>query len=741
VDLRWRWAVGGLAVGVAVAALVVPLSRGGGAGTTGSRRDVRRQAAATPARPRSFTAVSNTREPTALTCPWLDGHLPVATRVDELMAAMTPAEEASLLHLHQISSAIPYQGYTLPIPRLCVPLITEQDGAAGAAMRLTDVTQLPAPIADAAAWDPALARSYGNVIGAEDAAKGIDMALAPTINIDRSPYWGRSYETLGEDPYLTAALGVAIVRGIQSNRVVAVVKHFAAYNQETNRSTAADNSIVSDQALREVYLPAFSAVVQQAKPGGVMCAYNLINGTPACEDGALIDQVLRDEWHFGGFVRSDCNSVYQQAPAIAAGVSQVKCSRLYNPAQLAALPKATLDALARPLLTVLFQGNLIAAPHPLDRSAVATTPAHVQVALQTEDEGTVLLRNEKGLLPINPSRVRSVALIGAYGATPMPAGFGAIYVLPTHPVSALAALRSVLGDRLKYETGTDVGAAAALARRSEVAIVVVNDTESEHLDRSTLSLTPREDALISAVAAANPRTVVVLETGSAVLMPWVDQVGAVLETWYPGEVAGQSLVDLLTGRADPSGKLPVTFPANAAAMPAGTPETFGGVGGKTLYSEGVDVGYRWYQVHNVPPAFPFGFGLSYTKFGFSRLKLSTAANETVLVDALVTNQGNVAGADVVQCYVGAPAQTGEPPRQLRGFQRVTLAAGASASVRLTLPIGDFASWDTGQQAWVAGGTYKIFVGDASDLAHLPLRGQTHVVPAVLGPNSGPTPTA
>jgi beta-glucosidase len=734
-----RWAVGGV-VTIALAVVAASLSLGRGTGTTGSRRDVRRQGTAQPARPRTFGAVSSTHQPKPPSCPWLDSSLPVSTRVGELLAAMTPAEEASLLHLHQISAAIPYQGYTLPVPRLCIPLITEQDGAAGVAMKFSDVTQLPAPIADAAAWDPALANSYGNVIGSEDAAKGVDMALAPTINIDRSPYWGRSYETLGEDPYLTAALGVAVVRGIQSNRVVAVVKHFAAYNQETNRSTLLDDSIVTEQALREVYLPAFSAVVQQAKPGGVMCAYNLINGTPACEDGSLIDQVLRDEWHFGGFVRSDCNSVYAQAPAIAAGVSQVKCSRLYNPAQLATMPKASLDALARPLLTVLFEGNLIAEPHTIDRDAVATTAAHVQVALQTANEGSVLLRNDKGLLPINPARVGSVALIGAYGATPMPAGFGAMYVLPTHPVSAETALRSVFGGRLHYDTGADPQAAANLARRSEVAVVVVNDTESEHLDRTTLSLTPREEALITAVAAANPRTVVVLETGSAVLMPWLNQVGAVLETWYPGEVAGTSLAELLTGAVDPSGKLPVTFPASAAAMPAGTPATFGGLGGRTRYTEGVDVGYRWYEAHNVVPAFPFGFGLSYTKFAFSHLKVSTTAGGSVLVEATVTNDGKVAGADVVQCYVGAPVSAGEPPRQLRGFRRVELAPGASAPVHLTLPIGDFASWDTSQHSWVAGGTYKVFVGDSSDVAHLPLKGQVRLLPTVLGPNSGPAPT-
>jgi beta-glucosidase len=706
-------------------------------------REDRRNATVPVSRSRTVAGAPSIRH-TAPTpsCPWLDGHLPVSTRVDEVLAAMTRAEEASLLHLHQISLVVPYQGYTLPIPRLCIPLITEQDGAAGVAMGFTGVTQLPAPIADAAAFDPSLAQRYGDVIGAEDATKGVDLALSPTINIDRSPYWGRSYETLGEDPYLAASLAVPIVQGIQSNRVVSVVKHFAVYNQETHRSTPLDDSVVSDQALHEVYLPAFSAVTQQAHAGAIMCSYNLINGTPACEDGPLIDGILRDEWHFSGFVRSDCDSVYQQTPAIAAGVSQVKCSRLYNPANLATLPKATLDGLVRPLLTVLFSRDLIANPHPLDHSAPAVTAAHQEVALQTANEGAVLLRNERGLLPLNLSTIHSLALIGPADGTPMPAGFGAVYVKPSHPVSALAALRAALGGRLKYANGSNLDSAADLAGQCDLAVVVVNDVESEHVDRTTLSLPLHENALVAAVAAANPHTIVVLETGSAVLMPWLAQVGAVLETWYPGQVAGTSLVELLGGQVNPSGKLPVTFPANPALMPAGTPETFGGVDGHTTYGEGVNVGYRWYDATGVTPAFPFGFGLSYTNFGFSHLQLKTAPSGAVTVDATVTNTGKVPGADVVQCYVGAPAATGEPVRQLRGFVRVDLLPGRSQIVHFALSLGDLAAWNSAQSTWtVTGGTFHVWVGDASDLGHLPLHGQIHVAPAVLGPNSGPAPAS
>jgi beta-glucosidase len=687
----------------------------------------------------------------ALACPWLNPNLPVARRVDKLIAAMTPLQEATMLHLRQPGPGAPYEGWTAAIPELCIPSITQQDGAAGVATgfpgapaNFPNVTQLPAPVADAAAFDPALAARYGDVIGAEDAAKGVDLALAPTINIDRSPLWGRSYESLGEDPYLSASLAVPLVNGIQNNRVVSVLKHYAVYNQETNRATAADNAVVSEQAIHEIYLPAFSAAVQAGHVGSVMCSYNLINGTPACQDSALLDGILRSSWHFDGFVRSDCGSVYDQAAAIAAGVSQIKCSKLYNPTALAdmvtsgQLPRAQLDALVRPLLTVLFRFDLIAQPHPDNRDDTATTAAHQTVALTTADEGSVLLKNDRNLLPLNMNRVRSVALIGPGQGTAMPAGFGAMHVQASDPVTALSALRDALGSRVHYTTGGSLLAAETLARQSELAIVVVHDLQSEHHDRTSLALPGNQDALVRTVAAANPNTIVVLETGSAVLMPWLHSVKAVLETWYPGEAAGTSLVDLLSGRVNPSGKLPVTFPASPAAMPANTAATFGGVGGRVLYSEGVNVGYRWYQANQVQPAFSFGYGLSYTKFKFSGLHVSVSKSGGLAVSATVTNVGAVRGADVAQCYLGFPSTTNEPPRQLRGFARVDLAPRQSAPVHFQLSAGDLATWDTTRHTWVVdGGTYRVSVGDGSEPAQLPLTTTVPLAHAVLGPNSGP----
>ncbi|HET6916750.1 MAG TPA: glycoside hydrolase family 3 C-terminal domain-containing protein [Acidimicrobiales bacterium] len=687
-------------------------------------------------------------------CPWLDSSLTPSRRASLLLAAMTPVQEADLLHLYWGgTTANPYEGLSPAIPQLCIPSITEQDGAAGvgsgwrtAAGRFNSVTQLPSPIADAAAFDPGLARSYGKVVGAEDAGVGVDVALAPTINIDRDPLWGRSYESLGEDPYLAASLAVPLVDGIQSQRVVAVVKHYAAYNQETGRGTKSDNVIVSDRALHEIYLPAWSTTIQQARPGGVMCAYDLINGVPSCQDTALLADQLRGAWGFAGFVRSDCGSIFDQSASFAAGVSQVKCTKLYQPAEIAAavsagtLPKPALDSVVRPLLQVLFRFDLIASPHQRQPDANVSSSANQAVALQAADEAAVLLKND-GVLPLAPSA--TVALIGARGGSPMTAGLGAMHVRANQVTTALDAFQDRFGSRLSYTGGASIAVAQRIARTARVAVVVVYDVESEGHDRTTLSLPYNQDALVRAVAAVNPHTVVVIESGAPVYTPWLHSVGAVLETWYPGQAAGRSLVDLLTGTVDPSGKLPVSWPTPGGPRPDSAPSEFASASGPTQYAEGIDVGYRWYQAAGVEPQFPFGFGLSYTRFRFSNLRVKSGNGPGFTVTARVTNVGTRAGAEVAQCYVGLPAATGEPARQLRGFARVDLAPGKSAPVRFAVSAGDLATWSGAPGTvgtWaVTAGRYEVYVGDASSLAHLPLRASVNVRDAQLGPAGGPGP--
>ncbi len=685
-------------------------------------------------------------------CPWLASGVTVDRRVTDLLGHLDLADKLQMLHLLGSGPTAFYEGYTASIPSECVPAIAEQDGSQGVASGFSDranvrrafygSTELPAPVADAAAFDAGLARSYGQVIGREAAAKGVDVALAPTINIVRSPRWGRAYESLGEDPYLTGALAAAEVDGIQSERVAAVVKHFAAYNQETHRSSTLDDAVVSTRALHELYLPAFRTVVEQARPGGIMCGLNLVNGTPACENGPLISGVLRGQWHFGGFVRSDCGAVYSTAGAVLAGVSQTRCTTAFRPDRvLAAIARGEItvgqvDAVLRPLLGVLFRFGLIAAPHAF-HPGPASTSADRAVALRVAEEGTVLLRDQRGVLPLRAGA--TVAVIGPQPSGPSSSGGGALFVRSVPQVGAFAVLRGMLGRRVTTDNGTDIATAVSAARRARVAVVIVGDHDREGTDRSSLSLGATQDALVRAVTAANPRTVVVVESGSAVLMPWLDRTAAVVETWYHGQLGGAALADVLTGRFDPSGKLPVTFPRTDHQGPATTPATFGGVGGVVAYREGLDVGYRWYGAHRSTPLFPFGYGLSYTRFRFSGLHVRAAAGGGLDVTATIRNVGAVRGADVVQCYLGDPAATGEAPRQLRGFARVDLRAGQAARVRLVVTPGDLATW-SGPAGWaVTAGRYRVEVGDGSAPSLLPLRATVGVPGATLGVDAGPAP--
>ncbi|HUE61059.1 MAG TPA: glycoside hydrolase family 3 C-terminal domain-containing protein, partial [Acidimicrobiales bacterium] len=407
------------------------------------------------------------------------------------------------------------------------------------------------------------------------------------------------------------------------------------------------------------------------------------------------------------------------------------------------LPKAELDALVRPLLTALFQFDLIAAPHPLRPDAEVSTAADQAVALRTDNEGAVLLKNN-GLLPLAIPGAGSFALIGSNGGTPMPAGYGAMRVRSSDMTTALEALQAA-GARVSYTNGAVVSVAVRLARAASVAIVVLHDVESEGRDRQSLALSPDQDALVRAVAAANPHTVVVLETGAPVYMPWLSSVAGVLETWYPGQAAGTSLVQLLSGQVDPSGKLPVSWPAPGDARPDATLTEFGGGGGPTQYDEGLNVGYRWYEVTGAKPQFPFGYGLSYTSFQYSGLHISSGPRGGFTVSATVTNTGRRSGAEVAQCYIGFPGSSGEPPRQLRGFQRVVLDPGKKAPVRFAITRGDLATWDGAAGTvgtWsVAAGHYDVYVGHSSDLGGLPLHGAITAAASQLGPAGGPGPVA
>ncbi len=786
----------------------------------------------------SATQAAATQAAASTSCPWVTSRAPIAQRVAQLMSQMSLADKITMVEGHGTTN--PYVFYTPAIPALCIPAVGLEDGPAGVADGLTGVTQLPAGVALAAAWDPSLAQQYGQVIGAEEYGKGASANLGPTVNIDRDPRWGRSFEALSEDPALNAALDVPEIAGVQSQDVESQVKHLAVYNQETYRNTPADNVIIDPRTENEIYLPSFYAAVN-AGVASVMCSYAVINGDFACNNSNLETTILRDEWGFPGFVMSDYGALHSTQGAVQGTDQEQPFNTYYGTAlqtaiQNGTIPVSVLNTMVQRVFTEMFRFNLFSQPRTGTPTDTVTTPAHVAVATNVAEAGTTLLKNDGGVLLLSSSG-GSIAVVGpAADASPIYAGGGSAYVIPSGTVSPLAGIKAAAGSgtNVAYsqglpvdtalpaipssdlspayaptpfggsytgtltapETGTyvlaitnpcgcytstylsldgkqiidnpstppvhtysvavsltkgqtytltisgdssqllwgtpsalapGINAAVLAAKSASVAVVVVSDdTESEATDRLSLNLPSAQDELISAVAAANPHTVVVIDAGAPVAMPWLPAVTGVLDAWYPGQTNGTSLASVLFGQTDPGGHLPVTFPASLSQVPASTTAQFPGNGTTVQYSEGIDVGYRWYGAKDITPMFPFGFGLSYTQFAFSHLSVSPAFNDgtkEVRVSATVTNVGRRAGSDVAQLYLADPAGSGESPRQLAGFQRVSLAPGAKAKVSFTVTPQEMSWWDDTANGWTqTAGTYGVYVGDSSALAGLPLRG-------------------
>jgi beta-glucosidase len=671
-------------------------------------------------------------------CPWVGSSAPISQRVSELIAKMTTAQKVSLLTGAGGSS---YVGLIPAIGALCIPAINLEDGPAGVADGMNGVTQLPAPVDLAATWDSAAEQRYGQIIGAEQAAKGTTVDLGPTINIVRDPRWGRAFESIGEDPYLNGQLGASYIRGVQSAGVMAQVKHFAVYNQETNRNTTSDNAVVSTKAMQEIYFPAFAAAVQQGAASSVMCSYSTVNGTFACQNPFLLNTVLRQQFGFSGFATSDWGATHATVASANAGLNMdmpgsdgFYGSGLQSAVASGSVSQATLNSLVGSVLTEMFAFGLFDKATAGSPAQTATSAADQTGALQLAEEGTVLLKNSGAILPLG-SGTSSIAVIGAdASASPLTAGGGSASVNSSGTVTPLQGItaRAGSGVTVRFDGGSSDSSAASLAASSSVAVVFVSNFETEGSDLSSIDLPSAENSLISAVAAANPNTIVVLNTGSAVTMPWLSSVKGVLEAWYPGQEDGSAIAALLFGDTSPSGHLPVTFPVSLSQVPASTTAQWTGTNGTVQYSEGVDVGYRWYDSQGRTPLFPFGYGLSYTTFSFSNLQVgSLAAGGAATITAKVTNTGTRAGADVAQLYVTDPAASGEPPKQLEGFARVSLQPGASQTVSFQLTQRNLQYWNAAANAWATStGNYGIAVGDSD--ASLPLTGTLPVSSAQLG---------
>ncbi|HEY1627853.1 MAG TPA: glycoside hydrolase family 3 C-terminal domain-containing protein [Streptosporangiaceae bacterium] len=689
----------------------------------------------------SLIGVTGTAQPAAAAsaaCPWVGSTAPISTRVSEVLAQMTVAQKVALVTGASGSS---YVGFIPAIGSLCIPALNMEDGPAGVGDGMTGVTQLPAPVDIAATWDTSAEQEYGALIGGEQADKGTTVDLGPTINIVRDPRWGRAFESVGEDPYLNGTLGAADIRGVQSAGVMAQVKHFAVYNQETNRNTSSDNAVVSTQAEQEIYLPAFQNAVQNGAASSVMCSYSYINGTAACQNQYLLSTVLRQQFGFGGFVTSDWGATHSTAASANAGLDMDMPgsdgyfgSALQSAVSSGSVSTATLNSMVSSVLTEMFAFGLFDKPTAGSPDQTATSTADQSNATQLAEEGTVLLKNSGNILPLTSSD-KSIAVIGADASTsPQTAGGGSASVTSSGTVTPLQGITAAApsGATVSYNSGSSDSSAAALAASSSVAIVFANLSESEGSDLTSIDLGTSDDNLISAVAAANPNTIVVLNTGSAVTMPWLSSVKGVLEAWYPGQEDGTAIASLLFGNTDPSGHLTVTFPTSLTQVPASTTAQWPGSNGTVQYSEGIDVGYRWYDAKGQTPLFPFGYGLSYTSFSFSNLKVGTLPEGgAATVSATVTNTGSRAGADVAQLYVTDPSASGQPPRQLEGFARVNLAAGASQTVTFPLTQQNLQYWNSSSNGWATStGSYGIDVGDSD--ANLPLTGTLAVSSSQLG---------
>jgi beta-glucosidase len=656
-------------------------------------------------------------------CPWVGSTATPDQRADMVIAQMSLDDEIALVH----GNGGAYVGVVPANPALCIPALNLQDGPAGIGDGLKGVTQLPAPVAGAASWDPSLMRQYGTVIGAEAKGKGVSLALAPTINIVRDPRWGRAFESFGEDPYLTGSLAVADIGGIQSQGVMAQVKHLALYNQETNRNTTQDNVIVDARTEAEIYEPAFSAAVNPGNVASAMCSYNMVNGAFACENNFLMNTVLKGTMGFRGFITADWSATHSTVNSANAGLDLEMPrgtyfgSALKTAVQNGSVPKSRLDDMVHRILREMFAYGFFDHAATGSPTATVTSAAHTATALTAAEKGAVLLKNN-GLLPLAPSSVHSIAVIGRGGKTsPMTSGGGSSAVVAPHVVTPFSGIssRAGSGTMVRYADGSNVAAAKTLAATSNVAIVFADKYEAERTDLSDISLSSDQNNLISQVASVNPRTIVVLNTGSAVTMPWLSNVAGVFEAWYPGQEDGRAIAALLYGDVNPSGHLPVSFPTGLGQVPAHTTQQWPGSNGKVMYSEGLQVGYRWYSAQQLTPLFPFGFGLSYTKFSYHNLTVTPGSNNSATVSVQVTNTGTRTGAALPQVYVTQPAGAGEPPLSLQGFKQVSLAPGTTATVSFTLPSHAFSHYDTASNAFViTPGTYTVRVG--SSASSLPL---------------------
>jgi beta-glucosidase len=718
-------------------------------------------------------------QPPAAHYAWSDTSLSPDARADLVIKEMTLEEKVSLLHGQGMSfgqtgpsASNGGAGYSNAIPRLGIPAIQMADSAYGVTRGASSgrySTALPNNLAAASAWDPQAAFEYGALIGRELRNQGYSMSLGGGINLPREPRNGRTFEYQGEDPLLAGTLAGNFVKGVQSENIIGDLKHYAINDQESGRNAV--NANIDRRSMRETDLLAFDIALRLSDAGAFMCSYNRVDGDFACENSYLLTDVLKKDFQFKGFVLSDWGGTHSTVKASHAGLDQEQPGKNFfgdefaKAVQSGDISQEELNDHVHRILRTIFATGLF--DHPVVKQ-VPDIERGYAIALSIAEKSIVLLKNQHNVLPLSAASLKSVVLIGGHadvgvlsgggsaqvdppggsavpppppGPNPMPAFMRQTW-MPSSPLRALTA--KLPSAKVFYVSGDDLTAAAAAAKQADVAIVFGWQWESEGMDLKTLDLGPDQDKLIETVAAANPKTIVVLETGSPATMPWIDRVSGVVEAWYPGIRGAEALANLLTGSVNPTGKLAITFPQSDADLPHPTlvlppPESaprrpapgtdissYMAMVAKGLppfqvyYDEKLKVGYKWYDAEKKPVLFPFGFGLSYTSYAYSGLTVRD--ENAVSVSFTVKNVGKRGGAEIAQVYASLPDSTGEPPKRLIGWIRVDLAAGESKQVSVPVEHDRLKIYDEASDSWkLLPGEYTVLVGGSSQ--DLPLHQQ------------------
>ena len=706
--------------------------------------------------------------------PWMNRSLSPDERAGLLLQKLTLDQKIQLMHgtgdPHDgppdphASESNGGSGYVVGLPEFDLPGLQIDDSAYGVAYSAGSgrySTALPSNLAAAASWDPSVAQEYGALIGRELRAQGYNMTLGGGVNLTREPRDARTFEYEGEDPLLAGTMVGNLIKGVQSTHVLGDIKHYALNDQESGRHAVSSN--IDERAMRESDLLAFQIGIDIGKPGAVMCAYNRVNEVYACENDFLLKTVLKQDWKYSGFVISDWLATHSTEKSSHAGLDNEEPGNTFYGEALKKAVEAgeismpELDDHVRRILRSMFAAGIVDDP---PRKGVPDVFADAQIAREIEQKSIVLLRNQNGILPIDAGRVHTIAVIGRNADKGMISGGGSAQVDPPNgnaigdiaekdrkqdwqraiwfPDSPVAAIKAAApGIRVVFNDGADAAAAAEAARGADIVLFFAYQWQAEGVDLPTLALPEGQDAIIAAVTRANPHTVVVLETGGPVLMPWLRDVAGVLETWYSGTMGSTAIADVLFGAVNPQGRLPVTFPLADADLPhpmlvvpppasqedwsdeakmsrkllAGLPSF------PVLYDEGLKVGYKWYDAEKKPVLFPFGFGSSYTNFEYSTL--SVDLSDKVHATFTVKNAGTKSGVETAEIYSSMPVATGEPPKRLVGWLKIALSPGEQKTVSIDLSMDKFAIWDEAAHKWtVSPGDYSIMVGP--DSLNLPL---------------------